>query len=63
MFDFLLQRSTVVVLALLGVGLSTAVTMLSARGLVSQPGLALLNKAAYGCMGLSMLLFIAVGLS
>jgi hypothetical protein len=63
MLDLLVQRSTVVTLGIIGGILSIAVTALSARGVLSEPLLKLLNQAAYVFMGLSMFLFIAAGLT
>lgn len=63
MLDLLLQRSTVVTLALVGGILSITVSVLSARGLLSEPLLKRLNQASYVFMGLSMFLFIVAGLT
>tara|TARA_B110000285_G_scaffold85223_1_gene97756 strand:- start:425 stop:619 length:195 start_codon:yes stop_codon:yes gene_type:complete len=63
MLDLLLQRSTVVSLAVIGGILSLCVTALSARGVLSERAIKNLNRVAYGFMGLSMLLFIAAGLT
>jgi hypothetical protein len=62
MLEVLLQRSTVVSLAVIGGLLSLCVTVLAARGTLSENAIKNLNKVAYGFMGLSMLLFIAAGL-
>ena len=62
MLEFLLQRSTVIALAILGGALSLAVSWFSGRGSMSPATLNLLNKAAYGCMAASMILFIFAGL-
>ena len=63
MLEVLLQRSTVVSLAVIGGVLSLCVTVLSSRGALSENAIKNLNKVAYGFMGLSMLLFIAAGLT
>jgi len=63
MLDLLVQRSTVVTLAVIGGFLSLAVTTLSARGTLSAALLKRLNMASYVFMGSSMLLFIVAGLS
>ncbi|MDC1350737.1 hypothetical protein N8265_02245 [Oceanospirillaceae bacterium] len=63
MLEVLLQRSTVVSLAVAGGILSLCVTVLTARGALSENAIKNLNKVAYGFMGLSMLLFIAAGLT
>ncbi|MEJ6598284.1 MAG: hypothetical protein QMB50_01075 [Gammaproteobacteria bacterium] len=62
MLEVLLQRSTVVSLAVIGGLLSLCVTVLASRGVLSENAIKNLNKLAYGFMGLSMLLFIAAGL-
>ncbi|CAI8322394.1 MAG: hypothetical protein QMC71_07170 [Gammaproteobacteria bacterium] len=62
MLEVLLQRSTVVSLAVIGGLLSLCVTVLASRGALSENAIKNLNKLAYGFMGLSMLLFIAAGL-
>lgn len=62
MLEVLLQRSTVVSLAVIGGILSLCVTVLASRGALSENAIKNLNKLAYGFMGLSMLLFIAAGL-
>ncbi|MDE1062399.1 MAG: hypothetical protein OSA00_04725 [Pseudomonadales bacterium] len=63
MLEVLLQRSTVVSLAVIGGILSLCVTVLASRGALSENAIKNLNKVAYGFMGLSMLLFIAAGLT
>ena len=63
MLEVLLQRSTVVSLAVIGGILSLCVTVLASRGALSENAIKNLNKIAYGFMGLSMLLFIAAGLT
>ena len=63
MLEVLLQRSTVVSLAVVGGLLSLCVTVLTSRGALSENAIKNLNKVAYGFMGLSMLLFIAAGLT
>ena len=63
MLEVLLQRSTVVSLAVIGGILSLCVTLLASRGALSENAIKNLNKIAYGFMGLSMLLFIAAGLT
>ena len=63
MLEVLLQRSMVVSLAVIGGILSLCVTVLASRGALSENAIKNLNKVAYGFMGLSMLLFIAAGLT
>ncbi|MFT5116004.1 MAG: hypothetical protein ACI8P9_005363 [Parasphingorhabdus sp.] len=62
MLDFLLQRSTVISLAVLGGILSIAASGLAVRGLVSPNTIKLINKASYACMAISVVLFIGAGL-
>jgi len=62
LLEFFLQRSTVIALAITGGILSIIVSWCSTRGLLSEKGLKLLNKAAYTFMAVSMLLFVAAGL-
>ena len=63
MLDLLLQRSTVVTLAIIGGVLSLAISVLSAREALSMSAIKRLNIVAYVFMGLSMILFIAAGLA
>jgi len=63
MLDLLVQRSTVVTLAIIGGVLSLAISVLSARGVLSDSAIKHLNKVAYVFMGLSMIFFIAAGLA
>ncbi len=63
MVELLLQRSTVITLAVIGGVLSLLVSWLTTKEALSQPTLKLLTKASYGFMGASMLLFVAVGLT
>ena len=58
----LLSRPVVVVLALLGAGLSVAASVLRARGVVAERGAHRLNLLGYVCMGASMALFVVAGL-
>jgi len=62
MLDLLLQRSTVVTLAIIGGVLSLAISVLSARGVLSDSTIKHLNKIAYVFMGLSIIFFIAAGI-
>jgi hypothetical protein len=59
--DWLFTRETVVGLAVLGALPSVAASMLQVRGGISAMRAKQLNLIGYGLMGLSMLLFIAVG--
>jgi hypothetical protein len=60
--DFLVQRSVVIALAVAGAVLSTAASVLRARGRLGERGARGLNYAGYGVMGISMALFILAGL-
>jgi len=60
--DFLLQRGVVISLAVAGAVLSTAASLLRARGRLGPAGTRGLNYAGYACMGLSMALFVVAGL-
>ena len=51
MLEVLLQRSTVVSLAVIGGLLSLCVTVLASRGALSENAIKNLNKLAYGFMG------------
>ena len=62
MLDFLLQRSTVIALALAGGALSIIASFCGTRGAISAQTLKILNKAAYTFMAVSMILFVAAGL-
>jgi uncharacterized protein with PQ loop repeat len=62
LLELLLQRSTVIALAVIGGILSIIVSWCSAKGLMSEKSLKLLNKTAYTFMAISMLLFVAAGL-
>jgi len=59
--DWLFTRETVVGLAVLGALPSVAASMLQVRGGISATRAKQLTLIGYGLMGLSMLLFIAVG--
>jgi len=62
MLDFLLERSTVISLAIIGGVLSLTVAWCSPRKIFSDRITGLLNKAAYGFMAASMVFFILAGL-
>jgi hypothetical protein len=59
--DFLLQRGVVIALAVAGAVLSTAASLLRARGRLGEAGARRLNYAGYAFMGLSIALFVAAG--
>ena len=62
MIDFLLDRTTVISLAVIGGVFSMLASWCSTRGTTSEKNIKLLNKAAYGFMAVSVILFIAAGL-
>ena len=60
--DWLLTREAVITLAVLGGIASVAASVLQVRGTISALRARQLNLAGYVFMGISMLLFIAVGM-
>jgi uncharacterized protein with PQ loop repeat len=60
--EVLLTKPVVVALAVLGAILSTLASLLQIRGYVGAKGARVLNYTGYGCMGVSMLLFVLAGL-
>lgn len=60
--DWLLTREAVITLAVLGGISSVAASVLQVRGAISALRARQLNLAGYVFMGISMLLFIAVGM-
>jgi hypothetical protein len=62
MLEFLLERSTVITLAVIGGVLSLLVSGLTGRGTLSPKILNIINKASYLFMMVSVVLFIAAGL-
>jgi hypothetical protein len=60
--EVLLSRPAVISLAIAGALLSVAAPILQRKGLLSEARAAQLNYAGYAVMGLSMLLFITIGL-
>ena len=59
--EALLERWVVIGLAVIGAVLSTAASLLHARGTLGQGGARNLNYAGYAFMGVSMVLFIIAG--
>lgn len=59
--DWLVSRSTVVILAVIGALVALAASFLRARGWGRPEHLAALNRAGYGCMWASVALFIYAG--
>lgn len=59
--DWLVSRSTVIVLAVVGALLALAASFLDTRGWGSPGYLKALNRAGYGCMWTSVALFIYAG--
>jgi len=60
--DWLLDRSTVIGLAIVGGGFSVLASWCQSRGLLSNQMVNWLNKAAYGFMAVSIVLFIGAGM-
>lgn len=60
--DWIWSRETIIVLAVMGAALSTTASLLQLKGRISGARARQLNHAGYGCMGLSMLLFVIIGL-
>ncbi len=60
--EFLLNRTVVVTLAVLGALVSTAAALLQRRRMISESQAHRLNRLGYIFMGASMALFIAAGL-
>ena len=61
--EVLLERGVVIALAVAGAILSTAASLLQARGKLGASGARRLNYAGYAFMGVSMLLFVLAGLT
>ena len=59
--DSLVSREAVIALAVLGAVFSTASSWLEVRKKITALRARQLNLAGYGCMGVSMLLFIIAG--
>lgn len=60
--DWLFQRSTVIALAIAGGLFSVVASWSQSKSWMSKRQLHLLNRAAYFCMGASMVLFVCAGL-
>ena len=61
--EALLERGVVIGLAVAGAVLSTAASLLRARGRLGERGARNLNYAGYAFMGVSMALFVLAGLA
>jgi len=59
--DWLLSRSTIIALAVIGGVISVVASQCQSRGFLSEQHVIWLNKTAYTFMGISMVLFIVVG--
>ena len=59
--DWLLNRSTIIALAVIGGVISLAASLCRSRGILSEQQIVWLYKGAYAFMGASMILFIVVG--
>lgn len=60
--EFILSRSTVITLAIIGGVFSMLATWCQTKGKASEQTIRWMNKVAYGCMGVSIILFISAGL-
>jgi hypothetical protein len=60
--DWLLTRETVIALAVLGAVFAVAASALQVRGAIGPARARQLNLAGYACMGVSMALFIVIGM-
>ncbi len=60
--DWLFDRSTVIALAIAGGVFSILASLASAQGWANPQQYKMLNRAAYVCMAVSMILFIGAGL-
>lgn len=61
--EALLDRRVVIGLAIAGAVISTAASLLQARGKLGERGARNVNYAGYAFMGVSMLLFVLAGLT
>ena len=61
--EALLERRVVIGLAIAGAVISTAASLLQARGKLGERGARNLNYAGYAFMAVSMLLFVLAGLT
>ena len=61
MIDLIFSRPVVIGLAILGAVASTLATALRSRSLISEARARMLTAAGYGCMGVSMLMFVVAG--
>lgn len=59
--DWIWTRAAVIILAVTGAIFSTMAAFLQRNGRLSAPRAQQLNRAGYGCMALSMLLFVIAG--
>lgn len=62
MMEFILSRTTVISLAIIGGVFSMLATWCLTTGKASEQTVWWMNKAAYACMGISIILFIGAGL-
>ena len=60
--DWFLTREAVIGLAIVGALFSVAASALQVRGAIGAPRARQLNIVGYACMGVSMVLFIIVGM-
>lgn len=62
MFELLLNRTTVISLAIIGALFSMLASWYKTRGTISENNVRWLNKTAYIFMSLSIILFIGAGM-
>ena len=61
MMDHVFSRPLVIALAILGALVSTLSTILQSKNMIGPRRAKQLNAAGYGCIGISMFLFIVAG--
>ena len=61
--DWLLDRSTVIGLAIVGGVFSIVASWCQVRGIVSEDSIKKLNQTAYAFMAVSIILFVIAGLT
>jgi hypothetical protein len=59
--EVLLTKGVVIALAILGAILSSSVSFLQTRRYIGEKTARAINYAGYGCMGVSMVLFVIIG--
>lgn len=62
MLEWLFSRQLVIALAVIGGAISLFISWSKSRDMLSEQQLTWLNKASYGFMGASIILFVGAGL-